>query len=217
MSSNNKGWKDILDAHFDKRARDFIHTSFPATVIRVVNAGVVDVQPVVSTKRPDGTVIPYGELFDVRIHSYGVSSDVGIKLPIKVGMKVWVFVSERDTVDYMQSEQIVSSTTATHDLSDCFCIPQFFTDQDIPELNTEDIIIQNKSSTISIKPSSVVIEASSIEAVGEVWVEGNVNVQGYLEALELIVDGNAGIDAEIVVSGQKYTFKKGLLIKQEPT
>lgn len=216
MTAKTVSQKDILDAHFDKRIRDFVHTSFPAVVTRVVNAGVVDVQPVVSTKRADGTIIPYGELFDVRIQTYGVFGDVAIKLPIQKGMKVYVYVSERDTADYMQSEKIVASTTATHDLSDCFCIPQFFTDKDIPELNTEDIIIQNKNSTIAVKPSSIAITASTIDAVGEVGIEGNVNVQGSVEALELIVNGQKGIDGEIVASGIKSTFVKGLLVKQEP-
>ena len=214
MSSANKGWKDILDGHFDKRARDFIHTSFPAVITRVVNSGVVDVQPTVSTKRADGTVIPYGELFDVRIQTYGVDGDIFISLPIRVGMKVWVFVSERDTADYMQSEQIKASTTSTHDLSDCFCIPQFFTDKNIPEFSSEDIVIKNTNSTITVKPSSTVIEASNIEAIGEVGVTGNLTVSSAVDSLKFITNGEEGVSGTFTSQDSKtITVKNGIITK----
>lgn len=216
MTSKTKGMKDVVDDHFDKRVRDFIHTSFPAEVTRVVNSATVDVKPLVATRRPDGSVIPYPELYDVRIQTYGVDGSTFISLPIRVGMKVWVFVSERDTSSLMTLERISTVTSATHDLSDCFCIPQFFTNKNIPEFSTEDIVIGNVNTTINVKSSSIEINTSSISTNANVLAEGNIVSQGSIEASELIVNGQSGIDAEIVVSGVKYTFTKGLLVKQEP-
>ena len=65
MSTSTITQKDIMDAHFDKRARDFLHTTFPAEITRVVKAGVVDIQPLISTRRPDGQIIPYLRCFNL--------------------------------------------------------------------------------------------------------------------------------------------------------
>jgi len=127
---------------------------------------------------------------------------------------VWVFVSERDTADYMQSEQIKASTTATHDLSDCFCIPQFFTDKNIPEFSSEDIVIKNTNSTITVKPSRAVIEASNIRAIGEVGVEGNITVEGSVDSLKFITNGEEGVSRTFTSQDSKtITVKNGIITK----
>lgn len=216
MTSKTTGWEDILDDHFDKRARDFIHTSFPAVITRIVNSGVVDVQPTISTKRPDGTVIPSSELYDVRIQTYGVDGDVYISLPIRVGMKVWVFVSERDTAEYMQNERVLATTTITHDLSDCFCIPCFFTDRNIPEFSSEDLVIANQSTKIKIKADRIDIEALDTNTNGNILADGNIVATASVEASKFISEGQSGISTEIVVGSMKYTFTNGLLTKEEP-
>lgn len=157
-------WKTSLDAHFDKRARDFIHTSFPAKITRIVNAGVVDVLPQIATLRPDGSIWEFPELFNVRIMSYACNAgDVYISLPYKVGDNVWVNVSERDVALLMSNDQVVASSPATHDLSDCFCFPTYFTDTNIPEYSTDDLVIGNKSTTITVKEEGIVINTQSFE------------------------------------------------------
>lgn len=217
MTSNTKGWKDVLDNHFDKRTRDFIHTSFPAVITRIANRAVVDVQPLVSTKRADGTIVSYPELFDVRMQSYAAQSgEVFISLPFQVGDKVWVFVSERDTSELMQNNRVVASTTITHDLSDCFCIPQFFTNDKIPNYSSEYLVIGNKESTATFKPTEIAFETPSITTSGNVSVEGEIVSSTSVDAPKFITEGETGISAEIVVSGIKYTFTNGILTKQEP-
>ena len=157
-------WKTTLDAHFDKRARDFIHTSFPAKITRIVNSGVVDVKPQIATLRPDGSVWEFPELFDVRIMTYSCNvGDVYISLPYKVGDNVWVNVSERDVALLMTNNQVVASSQSTHDLSDCFCFPAYFTDTKIPEYSSEHLVIGNKSTTITVKEEGIVINTSSFE------------------------------------------------------
>jgi hypothetical protein len=217
MTNKTKGWKDILDNHFDKRSRDFIHTSFPAVITRIVNRAVVDVQPLVSTKRPDGTVVPYPELFDVRMQTYAAQAgDVFISLPFKVGDNVWVFVSERDTSELMQNNRVVASTTITHDLSDCFCIPMFFTNDNIKDYSADDLVIGNKESTATFKPTEIAFETPSITTSGDVLVEGEVVTNTSVDAPKFITEGQTGIPAVIVVGSTKYTFTNGILTKQEP-
>lgn len=179
-------WKTTLDAHFDKRARDFIHTSFPAKITRIVNSGIVDVKPQIATLRPDGSVWEFPELFDVRIMTYSCDSGgVYISLPYKVGDNVWVNVSERDMAMLMSNDKVVASSPSTHDLSDCFCFPTYFTDSNIPKYSTEDLVIGNKSTTITVKESGIVIDTDTFEVNAisatfncPVVVNGNMDIKG---------------------------------------
>lgn len=164
MSTSTITQKDIMDAHFDKRVRDFLHTTFPAEITRVVKAGVVDIQPLISTKRPDGQIIPYPEIFDVRIqHLSANAHNVFISLPYKVGDRVWCFVSERDVDALMKLNRVEASVIATHDLSDVFCIPSFVTDQDAIETDPDNLVIANKSTKITVKEDSVIIDTQEYQ------------------------------------------------------
>ncbi len=181
MSAKTVTQKDIMDAHFDKRVRDFVHTSFPAEITRVVSAGVVDVQPLISTMRPDGQIIPYPELFDVRVQYMSVSNgNVKITLPYKVGDKVWCFVSERDTASLMTNGIVNPNTTITHDLSDCFCIPSFLMDTEVVDSDPDNIVIQHTSSKITIKQDGVYIDGkeSIITASEASIVADNIALRG---------------------------------------
>ena len=159
MSTSSVTQKDLMDAHFDKRLRDFVHTSFPAVITRIARAGVVDIQPLISTRRPTGQIIPYPEIPEVRIQHISVNAGgVFISLPYKVGDKVWAIVSERDVSTLMSLNQVSTSTTSTHDLSDCFCIPSFATDTDGLETDPDNIVIANQNTKIVVKEDGVYID-----------------------------------------------------------
>jgi hypothetical protein len=194
MNVNNLSDKDILDLHFDKRLRDFVHTSFPAKITRVINSALVDVQPLITTLRPDNSVQPYPELFDVRMQTHACQlGDVYISLPIKVGDLVWVMVSERDTSLLMQSDASKaqpSTTQRTHDLSDCFCIPAFFPDGNIKEYDTDNLVIGNNNTTIVVKADGIEITtteasitADNLTVNANLQVNGNTSLNGSVEAI----------------------------------
>ena len=171
--------RTIMDNHFDKRVRDSIHTSFPAEITRIVNSAVVDVKPLVATLRPDGQAYAYCELFDVRIQTYAAKAgDVFISLPFKVGDRVWVFVSERDTHPLMSLDKVMASTQATHDLSDCFCIPMFFTNKKVPQYSNEHLVIGNKDTQIIVKSDEIVINTSNVVINADVTINGELEVAG---------------------------------------
>jgi hypothetical protein len=194
--------KDIMDAHFDKRLRDFVHTSFPAEITRIVNAGVVDVRPLIATKRPDGQIKQYPELFDVRIQTYACQNgSVFISLPYAVGDKVWVFVSERDTAALMQLDRVEPTTTITHDLSDCFCVPMFFIDNNIPNYSTTDLVIANKTTTITLSGDSVSISTSG---------ECQLNASSVsIDAPNTKVMGKVGFNGKDALNPPTITGSKG--------
>jgi phage baseplate assembly protein gpV len=200
VGANNSQWKDILDLHFDKRLRDFVHTSFPAKITRINSNNTVDVLPLISTLRPDGSNLPYQEIFDVRMQTYACQlGDVFVSLPIRENDPVWVMVSERDVSKLMTTDGSItqqSTTQATHDLSDCFCIPAFFPDGLAKEFDKDALVIANKSSTIrvtdngieittdnaSIRASELSIDADNIVVNATLQVNGDSSFNGSVEA-----------------------------------
>ena len=220
MSTSTITQKDLMDAHFDKRLRDFVHTSFPAVITRIVRAGVVDIQPLVSTRRPTGQIIPYPEIPEVRIQHISVNAGgVFISLPYKVGDKVWAIVSERDVASLMSLGTVDISTTVTHDLSDCFCIPSFVTDADGLETDPDNIVIANKSTKIVVREdgvyidtqeyqlnaSSATIDAPNTKVMGKVGFNGKEPVE-----LPIVSGSRAGNAALALLLTQLQNY--GLII-----
>jgi hypothetical protein len=187
--------KQLLDSHFDRRMANLVHTSFPAEIVAIHNASVIDVQPLVETLDPDGLRIPYPTLYNVRLYNMSNSNgDVFISVPVEIGSRVWVFVSERDTANLMSFNRVESTTTMTHDLSDCFAIPTFFTDTNIPDIPTDKLLIKNKDSSvlvgaegIEITTDSIKITSKSADIVSEtINVKGNIKQTGNLDVIGII-------------------------------
>lgn len=216
MSDNNKSWRDVMDHVFDLRARDFLHTSFPAIITRVVNSNLVDVQPLVTTMRQDGSVQPYPELFDVRMQTYATNGECFVSVPTKVGQRVWVFVSERDVAKLMTTDGNTaqdSTTQRTHDLSDCFCIPSFFPDGNLKQFSQEDVVIRNTDTEIAIKPSEINVQASLSTFNGKVSITDEMASETSVEAPKYIVAGKNGASGTFTSQdGKTVTVLNGLVI-----
>lgn len=215
--SNNSQWKDILNLHFDKRSRDFLHTSFPAKITRVTNSNVIDVLPLVTTLRPDGSVQPYPELYDVRLHTYACQQGgVYISLPIKTGDLVWVFVSERDTSKLMASDASnaqPSITQQTHDLSDCFAIPAFFPDGNLQDYDPDNLVVGNDDTRMVIKASEINVETLSTTFSGNVLVSDEIVSEVSVEAPSYITNGQAGASGVFTSQdGKTVTVLNGLVV-----
>lgn len=199
MISQNMTQKDIMDLHFDVRARDFLHTSFPAKITKVVNANVINVQPLISTLRPDGRDFPYPELLDVRLHTYSCQQGgVYISLPIKVGDLVWVLVSERDTSKLMASDgskPLAPITQKTHDLSDCFAIPAFFPDGNLQSYDPDNLAIANQSTKILVRVDGIEITTTEASITAD-----NLTVNANLQ-----VNGNTSLNGSVEATGDTFT------------
>ncbi len=202
MSTSTITQKDIMDAHFDKRVRDFLHTTFPAEITRVVRSGVVDIKPLISTKRPDGQIIPYPEIFDVRIQHFSANAhNVFISLPYKVGDRVWCFVSERDVDALMKLNRVEASVIATHDLSDIFCIPSFVTDQDgVADIDPDNLVIGNKSTRITVKEDNIVIDTQEYQLNASIASTTADNIE---------LRGKVGFNDKSPISKPTITGSKG--------
>jgi selenophosphate synthetase-related protein len=165
-------------------------------------------------------LIPYPEIPEVRIQHISVNAGgVFISLPYKVGDKVWAIVSERDVASLMSLNRVSTSTTATHDLSDCFCIPSFATDVDGLETDPDNIVIANKSTKIVVKEdgvyidtqeyqlnaSSATIDATDTKVMGKVGFNGKEPV-----TLPIVSGSRAGNAALALLLTQLQNY--GLII-----
>lgn len=89
--------QDTINSAFDYKM-DNIHTSIPCIVIAVRNNGVeqlVDIQPTINQKLPDGTVKERPPILGVPV-SFPVSSNAGMTFPITAGTTGAAMFSMRD-------------------------------------------------------------------------------------------------------------------------
>lgn len=89
--------QDTINSAFDYKM-DNIHTAIPCIVIAVRDNGstqMVDIQPTINQKLPDGTVKERPPILGVPV-SFPVSSDGGMTFPIKVGTTGAAMFSMRD-------------------------------------------------------------------------------------------------------------------------
>lgn len=89
--------QDTINSAFDYKM-DNVHTSIPCIVIAVRNNGadqLVDIQPTINQKLPDGTVKERPPILGVPI-SFPVSSTGGMTFPIAVGTTGAAMFSMRD-------------------------------------------------------------------------------------------------------------------------
>lgn len=187
---------DIIKMLFDKRARDFIHTSFPAKITRINDNNTVDVLPLVATMLGDNSIKPYQEIFDVRMQTYACQlGDVFISLPIRVNDLVWVMVSERDVSSLMETDgsiTVAPNTKQTHDLSDCFAIPAFFPDKLAKQFDKDALVIANKDTKIIVR-------------------KGSIKVEGSLSTTENLSAGNGATGSFTTPTGQIVTVEGGII------
>jgi len=89
--------QSTIDSAFDYKM-DSVHTAIPCIVIGVRNNGVeqlVDIQPTINQKLPDGTIKERPPIMGVPI-SFPVSSTAGMTFPITVGTTGAAMFSMRD-------------------------------------------------------------------------------------------------------------------------
>lgn len=193
-SSNAKSRYDILNEFFSYKMLDF-HTQLPAT-ITAVNSRSIDCLPLVKTKYSDGRQLAYEELFDVPLLVLSANKGkTAIKMPVKVGDIVLVFFSERELGDFDTSNGVASDSDSldTHGLFPVGAFPCIFTSAVGEDIDPNNIIIQNETSSLEIEPngkitattqSEYIVNASKatfncpVEVTGSVDITGVTNMNG---------------------------------------
>lgn len=165
-----------------------VHTVKPCVVTKVTG-NRVSVKPLTSTKYHDGSQFDLPVLDDVPLMIY--SANMGgarITVPITKGDTVIVLCSDRDTGDLMNSkvtspQAFPADEITPLELYPILAMPCFYTIPSEKPISTTDIVIENGTTKISVKPSGDIdMETSAninAEAGGEVNLRsgGDTNIE----------------------------------------
>lgn len=194
-----------------------VHTVKPCVVTKVTG-NRVSVKPLTSTKYHDGSQFDLPILDDVPLMIY--SANMGgarITVPITVGDTVIVLCSDRDTGDLMNTKvtgprAFPADEITPLELYPILAIPCFYTIPSEKPISTTDIVIENGSTKISVKPSGDIdLETTAninATAGGDVNVDsgGSVNVTG---ASQIIADApliELRADTQVTVTSPSAVF-----------
>ncbi len=165
-----------------------VHTIKPAIVTKV-NGHTVDAKVITTTRFRDGTQLPMPVFPDIPLMIYsGTKGSARVTVPVSEGDTVLILCSDRDYSDLLDSPVTTDSIFPSDSIeplgiNPIMAIPCFFTEPEGTPIDTQNIVVENGSSKITVKPSGDI----DIESAGDVNVNssGNTNVS---------VGGNASID-----------------------
>jgi len=189
---------EALNLFFRDKLRS-VHTIKPAVVLKN-NGSTVDLRPLTTTRYRDGTQLPFGVCYDVPLMIYaGTKGNARITVPVVEGDTVMLLCSDRDFGELLDSEVDIKSVFSGDaleplELYPIMAIPMFFTEPEGKPVDTKNIVIENGSTKITVKPSGDI----------DIDTPSNINVNAGGDA-NMTVGGNATVgvsrDAYVAVSG----------------
>jgi len=199
---------ESLNLFFRDKLRG-VHTIKPAVVTQN-NGHTVNVRPLTTTKYRDGQQLPLPEIPDVPLMIYsGTKGGARITMPVVAGDTVLLLCSDRDYGTLLDNEVSTTSIFASEDIQPLelfpiMAIPCFFTEPEGKPVDTSNIVIENGSTKITVKPSGDI----------DMETDANINMSasGNLSAtiggnLDATVGGNANVavTASVTLSGTSVT------------
>ena len=175
-----------------------VHTIKPA-VVTANKGSTVDVKVLTTTRYRDGTQLPMPVLQDVPLMIYsGTKGGARVTVPVIAGDTVLLLCSDRDFSDLLDSPVDVDSVFPSDSVEPfgihpIMAIPMFFTEPEGKPIDTSNIVIENGSTKITVKPSGDI----------EIDTPANITV-------------NAGGNADITVGGST-TLSTTALTVDAPT
>lgn len=208
-------YSDEMDLFFRDKLRE-VHTVKPAVIV-AVNGNMVDVQPLTKQKYFNGEQLGCPVMYDVPLMVYSATrGDARVTVPVSVGDNVIVFFSDRDYGELLQTEaqQPVNSEGITPlSLYPIFAIPSFFTFSNQRDFDPENVVIENKTSKISIAPDGNIdittgtnvnvscetanVTATTANITAETNITGNTKIIGTLEVTETITAADATLAGKV--------------------
>lgn len=157
-----------------------VHTIKPAVVTKN-NGHTVNVKVLSTTRYRDGTQLPLPILEDVPLMIYsGTKGNARVTVPVIEGDTVLLLCSDRDFSDLLDSTVDVDSIFPSESVEPfgihpIMAIPMFFTEPEGKPIDTKNIIVENGTTTITVKPSGDI----------DIYTPANINVQA---------DGDANVN-----------------------
>lgn len=146
---------ETIQLAIENYLRAHVHTTFPATVLKVHNASVVDIQPVIQRRYKTGALVTLPPIQQVPVVGLA-GATWWVKCPVAVGDAGVAFVSERSLDAWLASTQ--SSPVDPQDsrmfaMSDAQFLPGIRrTSEPLPDgPNASDLIVHNGLAEIHVQ------------------------------------------------------------------
>lgn len=154
MSSNTR-FDTALENFMSRRLYD-LHTQMPCIVTAVdLNKEIptVNVKVLWEGRSQENTTLnyKYPEVYDVPVHMSSAGPDVRITVPIKVGTLGTVYFPEKPLYEFdwkTSSKVVMTSELTSFPLQGLLFVPSY----QCGPIDSENIVIQNKTSIITISP-----------------------------------------------------------------
>ena len=192
--ANVNTFEEALRLYVDNYMRG-VYSLLPATVIAVdYSVPSVDCRPSVYNKNSNGDAVKIADILDVPLFVF--SADNGnkrITMPVKVGDRVSVLLSDMDTTNVMvnpDTDAIVTFNDPNQMYPLC-ALSGFFTPASPKAIDAENIIIEHGSTKVTVKSDKVVIDAD-VEINGNITHKGNQTTSGTMLVSDQIV-GHGGM------------------------
>ena len=205
---NKVSYYESLNLFFRDKLRN-VHTIKPAVVTKN-NGHTINVRPLSTTKFRDGQQIPFPEIPDVPLMIYsGTKGGARVTVPVIEGDTVLLLCSDRDYGNLLESTVDTSSVFPSDEIEPLeffpiMAIPCFFTEPEGSPVDTKNIVIENGSTKITVKPSGDIDIDTPANINVNVAGDASVDVGGNLSAT---VGGNANVavTASVTLSGTSVT------------
>ena len=192
--ANVNTFEEALRLYVDNYMRG-VYSLLPATVIAVdYSVPSVDCRPSVYNKNSNGDAVKIADILDVPLFVF--SADNGnkrITMPVKVGDRVSVLLSDMDTTNVMvnpDADAIVTFNDPNQMYPLC-ALAGFFTPASPKAIDAENIIIEHGSTKVTVKSDKVIIDAD-VEINGDVKLNGSQHTTG-TTLVEEQLTGQGGI------------------------
>jgi phage baseplate assembly protein gpV len=154
--------EDTIQAisHFIESKLGNLYTHIPAKItdVSMIAEGkpFVNVEPLINSKRSDGTYYEFAEALEVPLMVYSANNGLAkFTLPVKVGDNVLLCYCQRDTEDYLTKDRTtVANAEYLKVMGEypIFAIPAGYTQADYPEVDPDNILIENDKIKVVMKP-----------------------------------------------------------------
>ena len=178
--ANVNTFEEALRLYVDNYMRG-VYSLLPATVIAVdYSVPSVDCRPSVYNKNSNGDAVKIADILDVPLFVF--SADNGnkrITMPVKVGDRVSVLLSDMDTTNVMvnpNADAIVTFNDPNQMYPLC-ALSGFFTPASPKAIDAENIVLEHGSTKMTLKSDKVIIDAD-VEINGDVKLNGSQHTTG---------------------------------------
>jgi hypothetical protein len=172
MSVNEQSRMAGMFRSFIREILIHLHMHVPAKITEIdYDKGFIKAKPLIKMMINESKIVEEEEIFDVPITTMSFdNNNVSMTFPLKVGDKVFVIMSDRDTANLINSD---AKTVVDPLLRDPFgvypigCLPFHTFTKSVP-IDKENIIIKNNNSKITVGQDDVDVNGAKITPDGDV-------------------------------------------------